>query len=160
MTGTEIITKILSYSGLNGNSFSEKIGLNRPQAIYDIQRGKTMNISPKMADKIISVFPELNRTWLLTGEGEMLKGESPKMPDNQEKNAEDNINIPVNVLKTMEEQAASLRAQSETMRSLSESVKTRDRQIDRMLSMLEELQQRAFSGDFTRSIDIRADLDA
>ena len=96
----------------------------------------------------------------MSGKGEMLKGESQKVPDNQEKNAKNNINISINVLKTMEEQAASLLAQSETMRSLSESIKTRDRQIDRMLSMLEELQQRAFSGDSTRSIDIRADLDA
>lgn len=118
------------------------------------------SISPEILKGIALNFPDLNTTWLLTGEGEMLKGESPKMPDNQEKNAKNNINISINVLKTMEEQAASLLAQSETMRSLSESIKTRDRQIDRMLSMLEEWQQRAFSGDSTRSIDIRADLDA
>nr|DAN87907.1 MAG TPA: hypothetical protein [Caudoviricetes sp.] len=75
MTGAEIIANILSYSKLNVNSFSEKIGLKRAQAIYDIQKGKTKGISKQMSSKIISVFPEINRVYLLTGEGEMLKSE-------------------------------------------------------------------------------------
>lgn len=73
MSGADIICKILTHYQLNPKSFSEKIGLERPQAIYDIQSGKTKNISAKMADKIISVFPEVDRSWLLTGEGNMLK---------------------------------------------------------------------------------------
>lgn len=72
-----VIDKLLSYSGLNAKMFAEKIGLDRPQAIYDIIKGKTKNISPNMAVKILSVFPEINRTWLLTGEGEMLNTDSP-----------------------------------------------------------------------------------
>lgn len=73
MTGSDIMNKLLEYSTMNPKKFSEKIGLLRPQAIYDIQNGKTKNISPSMVDKIISVFPEVDRGWLLTGEGEMLK---------------------------------------------------------------------------------------
>jgi len=74
MNGTEIINKLLIHYQLNPKSFSEAIGLERPQAIYDIQSGKTKSISSKMADKIISAFPEINRSWLLAGEGEMLHG--------------------------------------------------------------------------------------
>lgn len=77
MNGAYILNNLLEYSGLNGKSFSEKIGLLRPQAIYDIQSGKTQNISASMANKIISAFPEINRGWLLTGEGSMLKTEVP-----------------------------------------------------------------------------------
>lgn len=73
MTGSDVVNKLLEYSMMNPKKFSEKIGLLRPQAIYDIQNGKTKNISPSMADKIISVFPEIDRGWLLTGEGEMLR---------------------------------------------------------------------------------------
>lgn len=75
---SDIINKLLIYSELNAKSFSEKIGLERPQAIYDILKGKTKSISLAMQDKILSVFPELNRTWLMTGEGEMLKGNGGK----------------------------------------------------------------------------------
>ncbi len=73
MSGADIICKILTQYQLNPKSFSERIGLERPQAIYDIQSGKTKNISSKMADKIISAFPEIDRSWLLTGEGNILK---------------------------------------------------------------------------------------
>lgn len=72
MKGAYVLNKLLEYSKLNGKSFSEKIGLIRPQAIYDIQNGKTQNISVSMANKIISAFPEVNKSWLLTGDGEML----------------------------------------------------------------------------------------
>ncbi|PXV61213.1 phage repressor protein C with HTH and peptisase S24 domain [Dysgonomonas alginatilytica] len=81
MEAREILNKILKYSRLNAKSFSEKIGLERPQAIYDIQKGKTKSISQAMLSKILSVFPELNKGWLLTGEGEMLseKNESTEL---------------------------------------------------------------------------------
>ena len=72
MKGAYVLNKLLEYSKLNGKSFSEKIGLIRPQAIYDIQNGKTQNISASMANKIISAFPEVNKSWLFTGDGEML----------------------------------------------------------------------------------------
>lgn len=67
----EIIECILTSKNITAKSLSEKIGLDRPQAIYDIQKLKTKNITSKMADKIISVYPDINRTWLLTGEGDM-----------------------------------------------------------------------------------------
>ena len=72
MKGAYVLNKLLEYSKLNGKSFSEKIGLIRPQAIYDIQNGKTQNISVSMANKIISAFPEVTKSWLFTGDGEML----------------------------------------------------------------------------------------
>jgi len=46
-------------------AFSDAIGNEKPQAIYDIQKGKTKNISESMAIKIISVFPEFNKSWLM-----------------------------------------------------------------------------------------------
>ncbi len=69
----EVIIKLLDYSNLNVKQFSEKLGMKRGQAIYDIMSGKTRRISEKLVNQIISEFPEINRSWLLTGEGEMLK---------------------------------------------------------------------------------------
>lgn len=73
MSGSDILDKLLVYSKLNIKSFSEKIGLERPQALYDIQNGKTKRISSNMANRIKSVFSEINLNWLLTGDGEMLE---------------------------------------------------------------------------------------
>ena len=72
----EVIERLLVYTGLNSKQFSEKLGMQRPQILYDIVSGKTRRISEKLAIKILSVYPEINRVWLLTGEGEMLKNSS------------------------------------------------------------------------------------
>lgn len=83
----EVINKLLSYSGLNAKAFSEKIGLERPQAIYDLLKGKTKSISPAMKNKILSVFKEINPSWLLTGEGEMLRtaiDDTSSVPDGRQ----------------------------------------------------------------------------
>lgn len=78
----DVITKLLTYSGLNAKQFSEKIGLDRPQAIYDLLSGKTKGISANMRSKILSRYPLLNQNWLLTGEGEMLRGGSTVVANN------------------------------------------------------------------------------
>ena len=72
----EVIIKLLDYSKLNVKQVSEPLGMQRAQAIYDIVSGKTKRISEKLANQIISEFPEINKIWLLTGEGEMLKDSS------------------------------------------------------------------------------------
>ena len=72
MNAAQRLEAILNYYGINAKSLSEKCGYGRPQGIYDVQNGKTKEISTTMANKILSVFPELNRVWLLTGEGNMI----------------------------------------------------------------------------------------
>lgn len=72
MTAIERIEAICKYLHANIKVFSELCGYERPQAFYDILKGKTKNISANMCDKILSAFPEINRLWLLTGVGEML----------------------------------------------------------------------------------------
>lgn len=72
LTGKEIIEMILEYIGMKASSFAKKLGYERPQRIYDIQKGKTRSISTDVADDIIKVFPLFNKVWLLTGVGEML----------------------------------------------------------------------------------------
>lgn len=83
MTASEQIQKVLEYLNINAKAFSERIGYDRPQIIYDIIKYRTKRISESLAIKIISVFPEINKTWLLTGEGDMLK-------DNAVNNSVDN----------------------------------------------------------------------
>ena len=120
---SDIINKLLIYSKLNAKSFSEKIGLERPQAIYDILKGKTKTISLAMQDKILSVFPELNRTWLMTGEGEMLKGGT--------QGEAGGVTIPASVWNVIEKQAESLAARDRQMELL---MKSRDEQINQLIS--------------------------
>lgn len=71
LTNANRIQKLLDYTQLNGKNFALRIGLSHPDSIYHILRGRN-GISDKMAERIIMAFPEVNRSWLLSGEGEMV----------------------------------------------------------------------------------------
>lgn len=75
MTAAEKINLILNHLNINAKAFAESLGYERPQIIYDIQKGKTKRISSELADKIVSVFYDINKSWLLADEGEMLRKE-------------------------------------------------------------------------------------
>ena len=85
MNGSDIINSVLKYTRLTPSVFAKKLGEKRPQRIYDIQNGKTKKLSPEIADKIVSVFPAINRTWLLTGEGDMLNESTTSTTFNEDK---------------------------------------------------------------------------
>lgn len=76
MDAKERIGAILLHYNISAKAFSERLGMERPQAIYDIINGKTRSITEKMAGKIISVFSDISKSWLMSGEGEMLNAVS------------------------------------------------------------------------------------
>jgi plasmid maintenance system antidote protein VapI len=73
-SGSEILNELLQKEGINPNQLAAKMKLNRTQAIYDILNNKIKKISDNHADKILKEYPYYNKVWLLTGEGDMLKG--------------------------------------------------------------------------------------
>lgn len=77
MTPAERIDEVLRYTKTNVKTLSERLGYARPQGLYDVAAGRTKNISPDLARKIITAFPEIRQSWLLSGEGDMLR----MMPD-------------------------------------------------------------------------------
>ena len=80
MTGQEVIEKVISYTGLKAPTLASTIGVTY-QRIYDIQRAKTLKLSNIVASGIVAAYPELNKNWLLTGEGEMFKKDMPVYKD-------------------------------------------------------------------------------
>ncbi|MBQ3367846.1 helix-turn-helix transcriptional regulator [bacterium] len=75
MQHSEIIKILRSELGLTQKDFAEKFNLKRQQ-LSDIERGKT-KISAETILLIVQKL-NLNPTWLLTGEGQMLY--SPDYP--------------------------------------------------------------------------------
>lgn len=71
MVGSEVIFAILANEDLKPGTFAKMIGVTTTQ-IYDLQSGKVKKISEKVAEKILDVFPQYSRAWLITGEGSML----------------------------------------------------------------------------------------
>lgn len=68
MTTKERLLKFLDYLDIGQTRFEEKVGLSR--GLISNIKG---SISTASQQKITKVYPQLNITWLLTGEGEMLK---------------------------------------------------------------------------------------
>lgn len=84
LSGADILQKILSHEQMTAATLSSKLGYSSPQLLYNISKGITKGISQSLADRIISAFPHYNRSWLMSGEGEMLKDapadEAPQKP--------------------------------------------------------------------------------
>ena len=148
---TEVIAKVLAYTKLNAKQLAELIGLDRPQAIYDILKGKTKSISPAMANKILSVFPEIDRGWLMTGEGDMLRAGFHHLGDNNQGfiNSNNNIGNTIDNRQYYSDSPDVLRAQIELLderikekdaqiKEKDAQIKEKDAQIGRLLSILEK----------------------
>jgi len=71
MTEKERIEELLHHFRMNQKEFAEKCGFD-PDTISSIKR-MSHGISKKIAGKILTACPEISKTWLTTGMGEMLK---------------------------------------------------------------------------------------
>lgn len=78
----ERLVQFIKSQGLSVSAFESKVGLSNGS----VSRTND-NIRRRTVDAIISTFPLLNETWLLTGEGNMLKesGEDSKVITHSEK---------------------------------------------------------------------------
>jgi len=63
----------LKYLGIGQDKFAKNVGLSRGY----VNNNKD-NITMRTVDKILKAYPELNKSWLLTGEGEMLNENHPE----------------------------------------------------------------------------------
>lgn len=78
MTDGEKLIEIQQMTGLSWKELAAKIGLASAQTFTDI-RGGRHGISLKLANKIIEVFPNIRREWLMFESGPMTKEEAAGM---------------------------------------------------------------------------------
>ncbi len=70
MTDWQRLEQVIKWTGLSTNAFAVGIGLKRSENLYQIKRGNN-GISKDLAELIARKYPNVNRAWLLTGDGEM-----------------------------------------------------------------------------------------
>lgn len=75
MTDWQRLEQVIKWTGLSTNAFAVGIGLKRSENLYQIKRGNN-GISKDLAELIARKYPNVNRAWLLTGDGEMFAGAS------------------------------------------------------------------------------------
>jgi hypothetical protein len=78
MTDKERIKMVVDWKKLTPNAFAKKIGYAKGKTIYDFING-TRPLNFKVAAKIVETFPEISKSWILTGEGGMFIEKSQPM---------------------------------------------------------------------------------
>lgn len=126
MTPSEKITSVLNYLKINPKTFSEALGYQRPQIIYDLQKNKTKRISEDLANKIVSVYPEFRLSWLLANEGTMLRDrETESAPAGQ----------------TPAENPDTVAGMIELQKGYQQMLAKSQEQIDRLISIIEDMRK-------------------
>lgn len=68
--------KYMTFKGLNDNRVTVELGLS--VGVIGKSRKKGRDLSTSVVEQILNFYKDLNRVWLLTGEGEMLLKTEPK----------------------------------------------------------------------------------
>lgn len=76
-TNWQRIEAVQQYTRLNTNAFSKSITLKRSENLYQIKKGNN-GISKELATLITNKYPEIDKLWLLTGEGNMFVSNTPQ----------------------------------------------------------------------------------
>lgn len=123
----ERFSQYMEYKGLNDNQVTIQCGLG-VGVIGGAKRGKS-DLGQKTIEKILKKYQDLNRVWLLTGEGSMLIGDISGDSNAIGHGASvSNSNDSKIVEKLLDEI-------SEQRKLVSES----QRQVDRLLSIVEKM---------------------
>ena len=106
--------KYMKIKGLNDNRVTNELGLS--VGTLGKSRKENRDLSDKNIEKILKYYVDINRTWLLTGEGDMLDPE--KVETTAEKVVHENNNTTQILLLPISAQGGSL---NDFVRSVKES---------------------------------------
>ena len=70
------IEAVIKWANMSTNYFARHIGLPRGENLYQIKRGNN-GISRNVAQRIVDKFPQIDKLWLLTGDGQMFAAQPP-----------------------------------------------------------------------------------
>lgn len=160
---SERIDAIIKHSGLSIPKFAKNVGFTTPQTIRELINGRTKSLSYAVTNKILAAYPEINETWLKTGEGEMLTSPSKvSLIDHSSDRSGDNIGqidnhgeirkagrdyyeepcredkVMIDTLRKEVEHLTTLLAEREKrVQRLENDIDKRDAQIDKLMALLE-----------------------
>ncbi len=66
----ERLEAVIKWANMSTNYFARYIGLARGENLYQIKRGNN-GISMPLVERIVGKFPQIDKLWLLTGDGNM-----------------------------------------------------------------------------------------
>lgn len=129
----KVVHEILNHTGLNAKAFSDSIGKDRPQWLYNVLNpDNSSGLSVRMVDVICEVYPELSRSYLLTGEGSLLRADKAE-------NIQQNINSShITQTGNVEAPTAQMDKLISVLAEQSQQVTKAQEQIDRLITIIEK----------------------
>lgn len=121
---SQILEAILHFYHINARNFAEKIGTS-PTQIYDLRKGKIRKLSPEMTEKILSAYPQISRSFLLTGEGDLFGTQSAPSINTISQNGDNVQNNGVNE-ESISKMLETIHSQQQTIQSLVEMLSKKD----------------------------------
>lgn len=107
------LDKYLEHKGISDYSFFKTTSIS--EGWIGGARKTNSSLTDKTRDKILKAYPDLNKIWLMTGEGEMFNGEAPPPKE-----------VPV------KEEFSLIRFMEEKIKHLEEKLKLKDEIIEEL----------------------------
>lgn len=135
----EIVTEVLNYTKMNAKQLSEAMGCAGAGWLYEVLNPNRPNgLSKSKAGEIVAAFPEISLSYLLTGEGTLLKADhvegsvqqninSSHITQNGNVEASAQVEKLINVVAEQAQQATTFQEQASKFQE----------QIDRLITLLE-----------------------
>lgn len=145
MKANERLSKVVRHTGESRASLARRADLI-PQRLTDIINEKTKDISFDVADKLANAVPNLNREWLLTGEGDMLIGDTSITNNGTSQQVAQNVrghvtqSVTSDLTSTITELTDIIKQSQELVSTSQEIAITAQRQLNSTLSQLAESQ--------------------
>lgn len=140
MRKIERFDKYMAFKGLNDNKVTVDLGLSNGTIGKSRKNGR--DLSDRVVEQILNFYIDLNRIWLLTGEGEMLNKDIKQGSIKQEAKGDNNTQVAGNgnnVNVTTKSLLEELAAQRKLTEKAQEQVSKAQEQIDRLLSIIEKM---------------------
>lgn len=127
----EIVTEVLNYTKMNAKQLSEAIGCSGAGWLYEVLNPNRPNgLSKSKAGEIVAAFPEISLSYLLTGEGTLIKTDKAE-------SVQQNINSSHITQNGNVETSASMDKLISVLAEQSQQVTKAQEQIDRLITLLE-----------------------
>ena len=142
MKTSERLVNLINYYHVSIADFARKLGISTTK-LYDIKRGQIKNFSAEISDKILQNCPEINHSWLLLGEGPMLKSETEAngnsgIVGNNNTISNSGTNSGTTITPDLQKLIEILKSQSQSLQTLTDTNKSQSDQISKLIDILSE----------------------